>query len=184
MGILIIILMVGSVFGVMFYGFSNDQSSFNYNGYKFKVLQNRFSTKIDGNQIYVYTHPEDIKNMNYSKEISDKLVSSQAFVMSFDPNDPNIQVIELLRVEISDLIAQGSIEKFIVPAMTNTSEEYNLPIITCKNATQTQPVILIKTSDSAQGSLEGNCIIFDTEFPTDILRVRDYLVLSLTGILE
>ncbi len=174
--------MVGSVFGIIFGGFSQSNTKYKYNGHTFKVVGNKLVTKINGNDINVYYLPETIIKLNISEDIKSKIRSSQAFFLTYSPTDENVQYMELLRFELAELEASQVTGKYFLPGMTKESTEYSFPIIDCQNATDFQPVIVFKTGNSSQVTMNNNCITFNTVYSQDVLLYRDWLVFQVTGI--
>lgn len=181
-GWLIIILMISSVFGVMFYGFSNPQGSYKYNGHTLKVVENNYVTEIDGKQLTFYFLPENVENLNFSEDIKAKL-SSPILTILFDPEDENIEYMDLLRFELIELSSSEAIKTYFLPAMTKESDIYNLPIMSCDDATATQPTLYFLTGNSTKIYQDNNCIIFQGTYGTDIVRLRDRLLYQLSGIM-
>lgn len=182
-GWFIIILMVSSVFGVMFYGFSSGQNTFNYNDYKFKVVGQRYITEINNNDVAFYFLPQEVLSINLTTDINSMLTNGQVFYIMFDPEDENMQYIDLLRFELAELGLKGITNKFFIPGITKKSEIYDIPVISCENATQFQPILYFKTGNTTEIRNENNCIYFEARYNSDIVRLRDRLIYSITGVI-
>ena len=60
---------------------------------------------------------------------------------------------------------------------------FNLPIITCENATFAVPIIYFKQSNETKITIEDNCIIAEAINAVEILRIKDRLLYSILGII-
>lgn len=64
-----------------------------------------------------------------------------------------------------------------------TNNTFDMPIITCEDATPVVPIIYFKQSNQTKVSLEENCIIVEARNNIDILRIKDRLLYSMLGII-
>ncbi len=70
-----------------------------------------------------------------------------------------------------------------MPGFT-TKNEFNKPVITCKNATLYVPVIYFKKSNETSITLEGNCIIAEAFRGEDFTKIKDRLVYGALGVMK
>lgn len=179
---LFIILMVSSVFGVMFYGFANSNNEIKINGFKLKQVSNYYTTEIGNENIEFYFLPEYLEDINISEQIKTELKTGASFV-TFNPDDSNLEYIDLIRFELSEISNKGLTTKQFISAQTRNSTLYNLPIINCKNNTQ-DPIIMIKTADNTEIYKQENCIYVTASYDTDFARIRDKLLYTILGIIN
>ena len=180
----IALTMVSSVFGVIFYGFSDPGETQKYNGFTFKRAGNEYITKINNKELHFYYLPDQVIQINLTKTLQDILNNSMVIQLTFNPEDKNVELFELVRYEFSELMVEEIVDTIFLPGITTQSDTYNLPIITCKNATMFQPVFYFKSGNSTKIEQIGTCTIFQAAHATDILELRDRIIYQLTGIIK
>jgi len=103
-------------------------------------------------------------------------------MITFNPKDyANLQVIDVARFDLSRFLGRS-----VYNGVLNTSEEYDLPVITCANATLKTPVIIFNVSDRATSPSiidVNNCIYLNAR-GGDFLRLRDRLLYSYYGVIQ
>ena len=73
--------------------------------------------------------------------------------------------------------------KYIQSGKTKNTTTYNLPIITCDNATEFVPVIYFKDSNITKFTLENNCIIGESNSREGFLALKDRLLYALFDVI-
>ena len=85
---------------------------------------------------------------------------------------------DYLRFDLRNNIPQT---RYFQDAVLTQSEIYNLPIITCENASLQTPVIILRQGNLTNITTFNNCI--NLEFAQyQLLHVRDLLVYLMNGI--
>ena len=175
MAILLVFLMVASGFGVII---GNRASEMRYGKYKFQIKDNHYVTKINDNEIPFYFLPSQVNYINVSSIITNKLKEAFLVMITFDPEEEtNLQVIEVARFDLSQLLG-----KVVYNGVLTSSLEYDLPILTCANATLKTPVIIFNMSDITSIVDIDNCIYLNAR-GTEFLRLRDRLLYSYYGVI-
>jgi len=176
MAAILVFLMVASGFGVII---GSRASEMRYGDYKFQTVDNRYVTNINGQEIPFYFLPSQIENLNLSSAVTNKLREAFFMMISFNPEDTaNLQVIEVARFDLS--IHLG---KMVYNGVLKEAIDYELPIITCENATLQTPVIVFNVSDKTSIDDVDNCIYLNAR-GTDFLALRDRLLYSYYGVIE
>lgn len=128
------------------------------------------------------TDPRDIKNIPSEEDIKTKLFPTSLIFITLKPDLSSTSVIAAR--EISRITGHASLFRTTtLGALTGESDNEEVPVITCTNATQKQKVINLKLSDTTKISSSNNCIIIEGETEKDLIRAADKLVLQLLGIL-
>ena len=70
--------------------------------------------------------------------------------------------------------------KYIV---LRNSENYNLPIITCENATQYIPVIYLKEGNDTNFFLQKECIIAESKSKEGFIALKDLIIYTIFDII-
>jgi len=180
MGSILVFLMVASGFGVIIGSRANEMR---YGKFKFYLKNNRYVTKINDNEMPFYFLPSQVDYINLSSIITNKLREAYLVMITFNPGDKaNLQFIEITRFDLSQLLG-----KVAYNGVLNTSEEYDLPIITCTNATLNTPVLVFNVSDTTSITPSivdiNNCIYLNAR-GTEFLKLRDRLLYSYYGVIQ
>lgn len=187
LGILIIVIMVGSTAGYFASDFSNngelEYKSKDGKKYSFVQSNGRIYTSINEQSIGFYSHPLDALELNISEEASYLIKNSKVFYLTFDPEIRDVQYIEQARFDLEkDFVP---LKKYFVVGVTKNITSYsNFEVITCENSTYYTPVIsfVYANGTETKGYVKDSCIIFEGK-REDFLRFRDYIVYSLYGVI-
>jgi hypothetical protein len=188
-GIIVSFLMVSSIAGFVILNSTNNQEvnkftlTYSNKDYEFTRKQDNL-----GNQYYevssdkgiftTYYHPQQLNNIEISQEVISVIKNTNFFYLTFDPQQSDLSYVDYLRFDLKNNIPQAI---YFEEGITRESDVYNLPLITCQNATPYVPVIFLKNSTMTNITMIDNCI--NLEFPTyEILKIRDMLVYLLQGI--
>ncbi len=131
------------------------------------------------NKIFnVFYVPDQLNTIDIDQNIVNQIKDSHFFYLTFDPDETDLTYVDYLRFDLRNNIPQT---KYFQDAVLKPSDIYNLPIITCENATLQTPVIIIKQGNSTNITMTNNCI--NLEFAQyQLLQIRDLLVYSMHGI--
>ena len=178
MAVFIAVIMVSSMAGMMM---NNNDSQLNYNGFKFKVADNQIYTEISGETYFFYYFPADLESLNTSVELKTKIKDLQMFYFTFDPDSESLSYIDKARFDLSNDLAKTDF--FFSNAKTKESDLYDIPIITCDNATAFVPVIYFKEGNRTGFFKEGNCIIAESQTKEGFLALKDKLLYIILGVM-
>lgn len=176
MGVFISVIMVGSILGIFVSqndgNLSLEYENSNGEAFNFQLGQNFYTTKINGEEMNFYYHPNDLQSMfNDTSKVEEVLQTGQA-VLIFDTNDTNIVFIDLARFELSNQLSLNN--QAIYSAKTDNSTNYPaLPVLNCDNATSALPFIYFK-SGAYKIELENNCLVMQGS-QYDFLRFKDLI---------
>lgn len=150
-----------------------------YGKFKFYTKDNRYVTTINGNEMFFYFLPSQVEGINLSSIITNKLKEAYLVMLTFNPEEEtNLQVMEVARFDISQLLGKVTYNGVLVESM-----DYNLPILTCANATLQTPVLLFNVSENTSIVDVDNCIYLNAR-GTDFLALRDRLLYSYHGVIQ
>ncbi|MBW2990386.1 hypothetical protein KY348_01635 [Candidatus Woesearchaeota archaeon] len=179
MASILVFLMVASGFGVIV---GSRTSEMKYGKYKFQIINNKYVTEINGNDMPFYFLPSQVDYINLSSTITNKLKEAFLIMLTFNPDDKNnIQFIEVTRFDLSTYFG-----KVVYNGVFFESDEYELPVLTCANATIKTPVIIFNTTEIINTPSiveENNCIYLNAR-GTDFLRLRDRMLYSYHGVIQ
>jgi hypothetical protein len=179
---IIVLSMVFSIFAIMID--NQSQSVPQYNKHSFVMTNTGYQTKISGKYVNFNYYPTDIERITMDLGVIDLLKNSQGIAIIFNPNDntsTNLQYIDLIRYEL-----ETQLDKTTYFGITEESSNYNLPIISCANATETYPFILINISSTTsfvKSTKYPGCIIMNAKLK-ELIAAKDRLVYSYYGIMS
>lgn len=170
-------ILISSVLAFI-YGGDMDENEFEYNindkTYTFGKSFNKYYLDINNDRIFFYNLPDQI-DINLSSDISERIINSQMFYITFNPEEEELSHIDLARFELSNEFFKNNI--YIVNAVTVNSTDYELPVIDCENATMFVPVIKLVIGDKNL-TVDNNCVIFQGK-GLDFVKFRDLLIYKL-----
>lgn len=183
-GIFIVLLMVGSGVGLMLGRNPPNQGGGVYNDYTFERGNSGWSTQYEGSTLEFRYLPDMIENLEVSGDALSTLQNTPGFYLTYDPNDKNIQSIEVARLQLERTFSQ-KLEKYMGVGVVKSSPNYEgFPIITCENASQNVPVVYFKTSNSTGFEYEKNCLHVNFQTGSEVFMLKDRLMYGITGIIE
>lgn len=175
--IFISFIMVSSVIGFL-YGGERDQ--FKYKDLKFTRTQNQWSTIINDRQLTFDYFPTDVEQINISSDIITILLNKPEIDTTSQVNDTFSEEIALAQYNMG--LTLNNLNVYIRRGFTQNNT-FNLPMITCENATMAVPIIYFKQSNETKITIEDNCIIAEARNNIDILRIKDRLLYSMLGMI-
>ncbi|RME77969.1 hypothetical protein D6774_02675 [Candidatus Woesearchaeota archaeon] len=172
-------LMVGSVFGVLFYGApSSAYGSVTYKGYVFEQTNVGYEAKIDGEKYFFTTLPQYLEQLEL--ESFDDILLRGGFVFSFDPEQGAIDAVDAARLFFARELPLRGIA--YGEGVLKPSTIYALPVITCENASQEQPVVVVREANMTSITYEENCLIIEGQ-PQTITQYLQALEYKILGVL-
>ncbi len=179
--IFIVIIMIGTTFSFVFFGFSGVDETVKYNGIKFVRLPDRWEAKINGITAAFSFSPKDVENIVLAQDISSLLSNKLEIDTTSDVNSSFKEPIALAQHQMGLVLSNYNI--FLRKGFsTNTS--FNLPIITCSNATSNVPVIYFKHGNITQVKAENNCVFAEASSDLDFLRLKDRILYGMLGVMK
>ncbi len=181
MGMVIVFLMIFSVLGIWQ---GSDTGMPDYNGFKVKQESNKYSIKTDRGTVQGYTYPGYLEgiSLDTTHPAYISLFYSPYVTILFDPADPALPYIEVLRMELAqeDL---PLLSKFAAFAITQTNGTYQYPVANCSS---TAPIIYIHTTNTttfAHIYQDQNCLVLESLTWRDLITLKDRLVYTLSGVM-
>ena len=161
------------------YGNDADADTFEYTinnkTLNFGKSYSKYYLNINDEKIYFYNLP-DKADFNISDNILAKIINTRMFYLTFNPTQEELTYIDLMRFDLSNEFYKKNI--YIVNSVTNETNNYQLPVITCNNATDFVPVISLEVADKQNIEYYDNCLIFQGK-GLDFIKFRDYLIYKL-----
>lgn len=174
------IVMVLSVAGsVLYYSFGNQ--NLKYGKFSFVLSgSNQYITVIDGKRFVFNYFPSTLEDLNVSAGITDTLKGAQVVYVAFDPENLSAQdlyVIDAIRYDMAQ-----HFPKQIYSGVLANDDRYPLPLMSCSNATNYAPMIVLENSNGSSISRKGYCI-FMAGSQQDLLRAYERLLYGYYGVM-
>lgn len=178
-----IIFLVSSIAGVVLYRPNNSNKDYvDIDGWKFRISETdrAYYLSTGGREIKFYNLPNQLQHIDYDDTVGLALKNSQNILFTFNPEDLDLAYIEKVRFDLQEEFSlQG---KQTAAGITRNSTLYNLPIVTCSDATPFVPVVKFSTANETYIKNDNNCIqIVSTKL--GYLQLRDRIIYELLGVL-
>jgi hypothetical protein len=180
LSLFIVVIMTLSVGGyIMGSGF--DSTTVRFNGIKFVGGNNNWVAKINGQKINFEYLPENLLSINVTDSIIDKLKASPQIDFTSNLTDEYAESIALFHFEFLDTLSKTT-KQYLRKGYT-TDNEFDLPVITCSDATSFVPVIYIEKSNQLKISEINNCIILSYKNQDDIVAIKNRILFGMFDII-
>ena len=177
----IVLIMIGTSFSFVFFGFSPGSENARYNGIKFDRLSDRWEAKINGKTAAFSFLPNEVENINVSEDVANMLQGKFEIDVTSDLNDSNNESIALAQHQMGLTFLAYSI--YVRKGFTSNNT-FNFPIINCSDATPKVPVVYFKHGNVTRIHSQNSCIIAESPSSVDFIKVKDRLLYSTLGVLK
>ncbi|MBI2129480.1 hypothetical protein HYU07_04525 [Candidatus Woesearchaeota archaeon] len=174
-------IMVFSTFAVIFDRYTN-VVKLKYNGYSFSQNGNLFATKINGKNVYFDNFPKNVEDINLSNDAVNKVLNTKMLYITYDISQDTRKIMGKAQYDLQNALWQNL--KIYAAASLMNESEYKLPVVSCRNATATVPVIELSYSNETGVDLEGNCISIHSTNEEGLIRLKDRVLFGLFGIIK
>lgn len=173
----IALLMILSIFAIVL---DNQSNNLKYNGFKFSLTNDGYKVNINDKMYTFRNYPSELENFNLSQNTKDLLAKSEAIALVFDPNS---SVDDLTYIDFARFSFDEKIDKPIYFAVTQESETYLFPVLTCDNATSEIPFIYFNISSETSIVEQNNCIILNAKL-IEIVDVQERIAYQMLGVMK
>jgi len=174
-------LIKGSLFGIIFFGFSSGgASSTKYNDFKFVNNGNYWSTNLGGRQASFTYFPTELELILVDDSAINLLKGKVQIDTTTDLDDIYLEGIALAQYQMSNVLNNFNV--FLRNGFTGINQ-YDAPIIDCSDSTTFVPVIYFKKGNTTKIYMEDDCIIAEAAAHADIIRLKDRMVYGMLGII-
>jgi len=180
MSVFIAAIMILSTIG--FVANYQTSESLKYNGHKFYKTQKGLMTRMDGKALYFNYFPKSLEDINVTEGISSILNNKESVSFTYNPNATHADAIAEMYFYLEQAFT-GMKNAYVLQGLTN-STGYTLPEINCKDATEFVPVLIFEQSNETRITTENNCVKAYFATRTDVSRLGDRIVYSITGIMQ
>ncbi len=178
MGIFIAFIMVFSIFGFVVDFAIQPSQKLKYGDYKFRVVDQRYITKIDGKEHVFVFFPLDLEYILLTDDVK-HLLTAQALTVTYDPQSNLSQNFGEAQYYLELQLQNKAIER----AVTN-NQGLDLPQKSCADATGHQPVIELRAGEISRISVEGNCIVLTSLDAYDAYQQVERIIYTTLGVMS
>ncbi len=133
----------------------------------------------DGKTVYFSNPPDALQEFN----VLELIKTQRLFYGSYDPDNEFRQTFSKIEYGLEQQYLKDRNSYFVYAF--NESNAYGKPIVDCRNATNTSPVIFFMEAELGTPSsitLDNNCILFQSNTEAGFMLLRDKLMYKLYGI--
>ncbi len=170
-------IMVSSIIGFIYGG---ERDTFKYKDIKFTRTQNEWSAVINNRKMVFNYFPAEVEGVNVSSDVITALLNKPEIDTTSETDDMFAEEIALAQYNMA--LTLNNFNIYMRRGFT-TNNTFDLPIITCENATVVVPIIYFEHSNETRVSIENNCVIAEARNNFDVLRIKDRLLYSILGII-
>lgn len=176
------VIMLMSVAGFVFsFNPSAQGANFRYSDLTFKQTQQGFfTTEVNGKRIDFFYRPEDVSDIDMPGFVVEKLTGSRVIYITYYWNSTLAESMALLQFDTANLL--DSLHTVFAQATSETENPFNLPVISCANATSFIPVLLFQEANNTGISADSenpDCIVLNASSESGFGRAADRLKYAL-----
>ncbi len=182
MSLIIVFLMVSSILAI-WQGSQDPNALPSYNNHDVSLDGSKYTIESDYGAISGYSYPTPLESITLDPAFVQYLSSSSSILILFDPTDPLLPYIEVLRKELSleDFPLFSTSASF---GITQANESYSYPVVSC--ATTTEPTLFLRTDNMTSTRIyqDSGCIVLQAQTWEELVYLKDRVVYTLAGIME
>ncbi|MAG91277.1 hypothetical protein CMO83_01210 [Candidatus Woesearchaeota archaeon] len=177
----LIFIMVGLTSSFVFFGFSPTSNKVKYNDLTFRTNGNVWVAQINGVNAAFSFLPTDVEGIFAFDDFSSLLQNKFEIDATYDFNSSFREPIALAHYQMG--LTLNSYNIFLRQGFT-ANNTFNMPIITCDDATSNVPVVYFKYGNTTNIHLEGSCVIAEASTNADFIRLKDRLLYGILGVIK
>jgi len=135
-----------------------------------------------------YYTPVDVESVSYDDNVTTYIHAlaqdNDRLYIALDPDFPAIAVVAFAEIK---KVLGDQYDLLNIDARAAYSRDdgyhYDLPILTCANATAEEPVLLMNVTDRNSIILDGDCVLVEAESYEALVLVADRLLFAVVGIM-
>lgn len=181
--IFIVFIMIGTSVSFVFFGFSPATEKAKYNGISFTFIprDNIWIAKINGREAAFSFLPKEAESVLAFDDSFRGLQGKFEIDVTYDLNSTFKEAIALAQHQMG--LTLGAYNIYIRKGFT-TNNTFNLPIITCNDATLNVPVVYFRYGNATNIHAENNCVIAEANTNADFVKVKDRLLYGMLGVMK
>ena len=180
-GIFFIILMVGSVAGILgYFSEASDPATFEFNGHTFKQTDQGFVTNVNDQDVTFLFDPRSFDGTAYETDFSDFATAQKVYVSTPQDTDMKLVIGEVQRLR--PLFGWAGVVYVGCPVDSEACKSANIPVRNCADASDTVGVIVFEDGNESRSSFADNCLTVQGSL-VDAARYVNYAAMKRAGVL-
>lgn len=177
----IALIMISSVFGVIFFGFSPAETKLKYNDLTFTQKNNYWTVNINKKLAFFNYFPTEVENIKINSEIINNIKNTLEVDFTSDFNSTSNEDIAFAQYQLANML-NTHFNIYLREGFTSENE-HNFPVILCKDATKTVPIFYFKESNQTNIYVEEDCVIMEFKDGKDVIKIKDRILYGLFNII-
>ncbi|PIN81967.1 hypothetical protein COV11_00480 [Candidatus Woesearchaeota archaeon CG10_big_fil_rev_8_21_14_0_10_30_7] len=175
-------IMIFSIFGFLL-GYSLNDLEVVYKNYKFVETPQGWLSVIDGERFFFIYTPEIVEDL-LADDVKNVLNNANKITITQDPSKFYTPVITDFVLELSENIPKIKNVEFDFGLINNS--KYNLPKITCENASTENIVLFFNESETETNSsitFNNNCVSVNYADQVELYQQKEAIYFALLGVI-
>ncbi len=180
LSILLAFVLVSSMLGIIV---SNDtKETYEYNGFEFTQQGEYWYFQHNGNNYRVLNYPASLESLDFDPNIAMQIKATKMVYITVPVTGVNLEYIGSSAFDLSQFLGEQGI--YPITGISDDVEGYELPHITCANATIPIPVIAFQQSNETKAYSDQYCLILTANSGYDYMQLKDRLLLEYLGVIK
>jgi len=182
MSLFIAFIMIVSVIGFSLSFAQPAGEKLQYKEHKFVRTQQGLRTKLNDINVYFYSFPRDIEEMEFDEGAKVAVDSARVIWLSYDPQDEKAADIADTFYYMEEILGRVA-DVYVMRGLTNNTG-YQLPQVTCANASTTVPVLVLTSGNETRITHQSGCITAAAVESKDVYRAGDRILYQVLGVMS
>ena len=177
----IVFIMIGTSVSFVFFGFEPQNDVEKYEGIRFVKFSDRWEAKINGIKAAFSFLPTEVGNIFVKNDFASMLQGKLEIDVTYDLNNTYKESIALAQHQMGLTLGQYNI--FVRKGFT-TNNTFNMPVITCHDATSNVPVVYFRNGNLSNIHSENGCFIVEAATNADFIKAKDRILYGILGVIK
>jgi len=181
-----VVILVASTLGILLSGYAPQANEVTYGGHTFKQEGDYLVTNVNKTKIKIQSYPTDLETIKIDEAVASLVGSANMLYVSYPLNGTDQDSLGMAAQAAFDLgeYLNGK-GVYVVLGASDTNMGYEaIPVLDCMNATASAPAIVFGSGNESLISADGYCVKMSGISGYDFIRLKDRLVLKLTGVMK
>ena len=177
----IVLIMIGTSFSFVFFGFSGGQEKVKYKGITFARFADRWEAKISGAKAAFSFLPDEVEGISSFDDFAKELQGKFEIDVTYDLNSTYSRPIALAQYQMGLTLAAYNI--YVREGFTSNNT-FNIPVIKCSDATSNVPVVYFRYGNKTGIHVDGSCIVAEASSDADFIKAKDRILYGMLGVMK
>lgn len=176
------IIMVSSILGFIMVSQNNPENNLDYN--KFKIISGKvgYVTSLEGKKaLMTVNHPTSVETIEIESQVWNLFSKARVVGVTYNQSDERADSLAGAQFVLEQNLP-GALNVFVQRGLLNASGT-DLLNMSCQDAKDGFPVVLLKVGDGTRARLDGSCVLVEGIVGADVQRVVDRILFGLAGVM-